>query len=241
MMGWARVLVAAALVMVGGVAAGAADYETPQNRAAKAVLPAKNVRGPDFTVIDPVRADGYMYHFKVKSTYGLFQASGIGAPLHMQAEMFKHGAGLEIAHIPYRGDAPMLTALLAGDIDIGFMPVGTGVAQVQSGAVKGLAVTGRKRLKALPDLPTFAESGVKGLEDGSWYGLFAPAGTPRDIVLRLQKDMVEVLKSPDVIQRISVTGNEPVGSTPDEFAAFFKADVAKFAKVVADAKIPKLD
>jgi tripartite-type tricarboxylate transporter receptor subunit TctC len=173
-----------------------------------------------------------------KLNYG---SSGIGAPLHMQAEMFKHGAGLEIAHIPYRGDAPMLTALLAGDIDIGFMPVGTGVAQVQSGAVKGLAVTGRKRLKALPDLPTFAESGVKGLEDGSWYGLFAPAGTPRDIVLRLQKDMVEVLKSPDVIQRISVTGNEPVGSTPDEFAAFFKADVAKFAKVVADAKIPKLD
>jgi tripartite-type tricarboxylate transporter receptor subunit TctC len=159
----------------------------------------------------------------------------------MQAEMFKHGAGLDIAHIPYRGDAPMLTALLAGDIDIGFMPVGTGVAQVQSGAVKGLAVTGRKRLKALPDLPTFAESGVKGLEDGSWYGLFAPAGTPRDIVVRLQKDMVEVLKSPDVIQRISVTGNEPVGSTPEEFAAFFKADVAKFAKVVADAKIPKLD
>jgi tripartite-type tricarboxylate transporter receptor subunit TctC len=173
-----------------------------------------------------------------KLNYG---SSGVGAPLHMQAEIFKHSAGLDIAHIPYRGDAPMLTALLAGDVQIGFMPVSTGVPQVQGGQVKGLAVTGHKRLKALPDLPTFAEAGVKGLEDGSWYGLFAPAGTPREIVQRLYREMGEVLKSPDVIERISVTGNEPVGSTPEAFAAFFKADVAKFAKVVADAKIPKLD
>ena len=170
-----------------------------------------------------------------------YGSSGVGAPLHMQAEMFKYGAGLDIAHIPYRGDAPMLTALLAGDIQIGFMPLSTGVPQVQTGQLKGLAMTGRKRSKALPELPTLLEVGVKGLEDGSWYGLFAPAGTPRDVVLRLQREMAEVLKSPDVIERISVTGNEPVGSTPDEFAAFYKADIAKFAKVVADAKIPKLD
>jgi tripartite-type tricarboxylate transporter receptor subunit TctC len=234
------------LLTVNGLSASPALYRSLPFDPVKAFEPITQVAASQFVLVGSPKLEAKTLQDVIalarakpgKLNYG---SSGIGAPLHMQAEMFKHGAGLEIAHIPYRGDAPMLTALLAGDIDIGFMPVGTGVAQVQSGAVKGLAVTGRKRLKALPDLPTFAESGVKGLEDGSWYGLFAPAGTPRDIVLRLQKDMVEVLKSPDVIQRISVTGNEPVGSTPDEFAAFFKADVAKFAKVVADAKIPKLD
>ena len=234
------------LLTVNGLSASPALYRSLPFDPVKAFEPITQVAASQFVLVGSPKLEAKTLQDVIalarakpgKLNYG---SSGVGAPLHMQAEMFKHGAGLDIAHIPYRGDAPMLTALLAGDIDIGFMPVGTGVAQVQSGAVKGLAVTGRKRLKALPDLPTLAESGVKGLEDGSWYGLFAPAGTPRDIVVRLQKEMAEVLKSPDVVQRISVTGNEPVGSTPDEFAAFFKADVAKFAKVVADAKIPKFD
>jgi tripartite-type tricarboxylate transporter receptor subunit TctC len=170
-----------------------------------------------------------------------YGSSGVGAPLHLQAEMFKHGAGLDIAHIPYRGDAPMLTALLSGDIQIAFMPLSTGVPQVQAGQIKGLAITGRKRSTALPELPTLLEAGVKGLEDGSWYGLFAPAGTPPEIVARLQREMAEVLKTPEVAERIRATGNEPVGSAPEQFDAFFKADVVKFAKIVADAKIPKLD
>jgi tripartite-type tricarboxylate transporter receptor subunit TctC len=234
------------LLTVNGLSASPALYRSLPFDPVKAFEPITQVAASQFVLVGSPKLEAKTLQDVIalarakpgKLNYG---SSGVGAPLHMQAEMLKHGAGLDIAHIPYRGDAPMLTALLAGDIDIGFMPVGTGVAQVQSGAVKGLAVTGRKRLKALPDLPTLAESGVKGLEDGSWYGLFAPAGTPRDIVVRLQKEMAEVLKSPDVVQRISVTGNEPVGSTPDEFAAFFKADVAKFAKVVADAKIPKFD
>ena len=171
-----------------------------------------------------------------------YGSSGLGAPLHLLAEMFKHGAGgLDIAHIPYRGDAPMLTALLSGDVHIGFMPAGTGVRQVQSGQVRGLAVTGQKRSPALPQVPTLLEAGVKGLEADSWYGVFAPAGTPRDIVLRLQRELVEVLKLPDVIERLRAGGNEPVGSTPEQLDALYRADIARFAKVIADAKIPKLD
>ena len=170
-----------------------------------------------------------------------YGSSGVGAPLHLLAEMFKHGAGLDIAHIPYRGDAPMLTALLSGDVQIAFMPPSTGVPQVNNGQVRGLAVTGRKRSAALPQLPTLLEAGVKGLEEDSWYGLFAPAGTPRDIVLRLQREMVEVLKSPDVIERLRAGGTEPVGSTPEQFSALFRAEIARFEKVIADAKIPKLD
>ena len=171
-----------------------------------------------------------------------YGSSGLGAPLHLLAEMFKYGAGgLDIAHIPYRGDAPMLTALLSGDVHIGFMPAGTGVRQVQSGQVRGLAVTGQKRSAALPQVPTLLEAGVKGLEADSWYGLFAPAGTPRDIVLRLQREMVGVLKLPDVVERLRAGGNEPVGGTPEQLDALYRADIARFAKVIADAKIPKLD
>ncbi len=170
-----------------------------------------------------------------------YGSSGLGAPLHLLAEMFKHGARLDIAHIPYRGDAPMLTALLSGDVQIGFMPAGTGVPQVNNGQVRGLAVTGRKRSAALPQVPTLLEAGVPGLEEDSWYGLFAPAGTPRDIVLRLQRETAEVLKSPDVVERLRSAGNEPVGSTPEQLNALYRADIARFAKVIADAKIPKLD
>ncbi len=170
-----------------------------------------------------------------------YGSSGLGAPLHLLTEMFKHGAGLDITHIQYRGDAPMLTALLAGDVQIGFMPAGTGVRQVQNGQVKGLAVTGQKRSPALPAVPTLLEAGVKGLEADSWYGLFAPAGTPRDIVLRLNREMAEVLKMPDVVERLRAGGNEPVGGPPEQLDAIYRADIARFAKVIADAKIPRLD
>ena len=170
-----------------------------------------------------------------------YGSSGVGAPLHLLAEMFKHAAGLDIAHIPYRGDAPMLTALLSGDVQIAFMPQGTAVPQVQNGQVRGLSITGRKRSTALPELPTLLEAGVKGMEDGTWYGLFVPAGTPRDIVARLQTEVAEVLKSPDVVERLRSSGNEPVGSTPQQFDALFKADIVKFEKIIADAKIPRLD
>jgi tripartite-type tricarboxylate transporter receptor subunit TctC len=170
-----------------------------------------------------------------------YGSSGLGAPLHLLTEQFKHSAGLDIAHIPYRGDAPMFTALLAGDVQIGFMPAGTGVPQVKNGQVKGLAVTGQKRSPALPEVPTLLEAGVKGLEADSWYGLFAPAGTPRDIVMRLNREMIEVLKAPDVVERLRSAGNEPAGGAPEQLNAIYRADIARFAKVIADAKIPKLD
>jgi tripartite-type tricarboxylate transporter receptor subunit TctC len=171
-----------------------------------------------------------------------YGSSGVGAPLHLQAEIFKHVAGgLEIMHIPYRGDAPMLTALLAGDVQIAFMPQSTGSAQVQSGQLKGLAVTGRKRWPPIPSVPTMTESGIKGMEDGSWYGLFVPTGTSPEIVQALQQAMVKTLADPDVAARIGATGQEPVGSPTADFQAFFKSEVARFARVIEVAKIPKID
>jgi tripartite-type tricarboxylate transporter receptor subunit TctC len=171
-----------------------------------------------------------------------YGSSGVGAPLHLQAEIFKHAAGgLQIMHIPYRGDAPMLTALLSGDIQIAFMPQSTGSKQVETGQIRGLAVTGRKRWPSVPDVPTMTESGVKGMEDGSWYGLFVPTGTSPEIVQTLQQAMVKTLAAPEVSERIRSTGQEPVGSPTADFQAFFKSEVARFARVIEAAKIPKID
>jgi tripartite-type tricarboxylate transporter receptor subunit TctC len=171
-----------------------------------------------------------------------YASSGVGAPLHLQAEIFKNAAGgLQIQHIPYRGDAPMLTALLAGDVQIAFMPQSTGSRQVESGQLKGLAVTGRKRWPSIPSVPTMAEVGVKGMDDGSWYGLFVPTGTSPEIVQFLQQAMAKTLADPEVSARIRTTGQEPVGSPTADFQAFFKSEIARFARVIEMAKIPKID
>ena len=171
-----------------------------------------------------------------------YGSSGVGAPLHLQAEIFKYvTGGLQIMHVPYRGDAPMLTALLAGDIQMAFMPQSTGSMQVESGQIRGLAVTGRKRWPSLLNVPTMMEAGVNGMEDGSWYGLFVQAGTPPEIVQTLQQAMAKTLATPEMSERIRSTGQEPVGSSTMEFEAFFKSEVARFARVIEAAKIPKLD
>ncbi|MGE0034061.1 MAG: Bug family tripartite tricarboxylate transporter substrate binding protein [Xanthobacteraceae bacterium] len=170
-----------------------------------------------------------------------YGSSGIGAPLHILAETFKHAAGLDIAHIPYRGDAPMLAALISGDVQLGFMPLSTGVPQIKEKAIKGYAITGRKRLGSLPDLPTFLELGYTGLESGSWYGVFVRAGTPIGIIDTIHRATTAALAMPDMRDRMVTVGLQPVGSTPGEFDVFFKSEIARFAKLVEVAKIPQLD
>ena len=170
-----------------------------------------------------------------------YGSSGIGAPLHILAETFKHAAGLDIAHIPYRGDAPMLAALISGDVQLGFMPLSTGVPQIKGKAIRGYAITGRKRLASLPELPTFLELGYSGLETGSWYGVFVRAGTPTGIIDTIHRATMAALAMPDMRDRMVSVGLQPVGSTPGEFDIFFKSEIARFAKLVEAAKIPKLD
>jgi tripartite-type tricarboxylate transporter receptor subunit TctC len=169
-----------------------------------------------------------------------YGSSGLGAPLHLTMEIFKSSAGIDIQHVPFRGDAPLNAALIAGNIELAFVPQLTGLPLIQGGQVRGLAVTGGKRVAAHPDLPTVTEAGVRGLEVASWNGLFVPAGTPRETVAAIRQIVVRVLAT-DVGERIRTTGNEPVGSTPEAFAVKFRADVARFAKAIEDAKIPKLD
>jgi tripartite-type tricarboxylate transporter receptor subunit TctC len=155
--------------------------------------------------------------------------------------MFKDVAGVDIVHVPYRGDAPMTTALIAGEIQMAFLPQATGVANVNNNVIRGLAVTGTKRMESLPQVPTMQEQGVAGFDRGSWIGMFAPAATPPKIVAAFQQQMAKVLADPKVRERLMATGQEPVGNTPAEFTAQFKADIDRFARVVERAKIPKLD
>ena len=169
-----------------------------------------------------------------------YGSSGLGSPLHLSMEIFKSSAGVDLVHVPFRGDAPINAALIAGNIELAFVPQLTGLPLIQSGQLRALGSTGLKRAAALPDVPTMAEAGVRGLETSSWNGMFVPAGTPPEIVAAIQREVGRVLAT-EVGERIRAIGNEPIGSTPEEFAVKFKADVARFAKAVEDAKIPKLD
>jgi tripartite-type tricarboxylate transporter receptor subunit TctC len=169
-----------------------------------------------------------------------YGSTGVGNPLSLTMEMLKSAAGIEVQPVTYRGDAPANAALMAGEIQLGVMPMATTVPLVEGGQLKALAVGGAKRAPALPNVPTVAET-IPGFESTSWQGYFVPAGTPREIVLRLQQETAKVLQQPDVIERLKAGGNEGVGGTPEEFDRVFRSDITKFAKIIADAKIPKLD
>ena len=131
--------------------------------------------------------------------------------------------------------------MIAGDVQVGIVPQATGLAHIKAGTVRALGVVTARRSPALPEVPTIAEGGVAGFEAAVWNGIFAPANTPPAIVARLQRDVAKALATPEVGDRIRAVGNEPIGSTPDAFAALFKADLARFAKVVKEAHIPVQD
>jgi tripartite-type tricarboxylate transporter receptor subunit TctC len=169
-----------------------------------------------------------------------YGSTGIGNPLHLTMEMLKGRTGIELLAVPYRGDAPLNAALIAGDVHVGVIPMASAVPLVEGNQIKALAVFGAKRSPAMPNVPTIGET-IPGFQSGSWQGIFVPAGTPREIVVRLSQEIAKALKTPEVLNLLRTGGNEPVGSTPEEFAARFKADIELFAKVVADAKIPKQD
>jgi len=170
-----------------------------------------------------------------------YGSTGIGNPLHLTMEMLKSAAGIDIVAVPYKGDAPLNTALIAGEVDMAIVPLATARPHVESGAIRALAVTGAARTALLPNLPTVAESALPGFDSSSWQGFFVPARTPPDVVALIQRETAKILHSPDFRERLKTFGNEPVGSTPEGFDARFRADLAKFARIVAEAKIPTQD
>jgi tripartite-type tricarboxylate transporter receptor subunit TctC len=173
-----------------------------------------------------------------KLNYG---SSGVGNPLHLTMEMIKFSAGIDIVPVPYRGDAQINTALMAGEVEVAVVPLATSLPLIAAGKLRALGVTSARRSAALPDVPTIAENGVAGFASSSWQGFFVPARTPRDIVDLIQRETAQVLQAPDVRARLAALSYEPVGSTPQEFAAYFRSELARFAGVVKQAHIPPQD
>jgi tripartite-type tricarboxylate transporter receptor subunit TctC len=166
-----------------------------------------------------------------------YASSGAGAASHLSAELFKSMAGVDLLHVPYKGTGQALTDLLAGQVDLLFAPSQTVIQHVRAGKLRALATTGARRTATLPDLPTVAESGLPGYEALGWFGVLAPAATPRAIVERLSADANRVLADPDVRSRMIALGADPRGNTPEEFARFIRDDQAKWAKLMREAGI----
>ena len=170
-----------------------------------------------------------------------YGSNGVTDPLQLTMELFKLSAGVDIVPIVYKGVAPLNTALLAGEVPLAIMPLSITVPSVKSGRLRALGVTSTQRTAVLPEVPTIAEAGIAGFESVGWQGLFVPAKTPRAVIERLNQEAVRALNAPDVRERIIASGQEPVGGTPEQFEARFRADLAKFARIVQEARIPPQD
>jgi len=164
-----------------------------------------------------------------------YASSGNGTPQHLTAELFKTTAKLDMVHVPYKGSAPAITDVVAGHVPIMFDSTIAIVPQIKAGKVRAIAITSAKRSSVLPDVPTFEEAGMKGFESYAWYGFFAPAKTPADVIARLNAAALKVMKGPEWQKVLAETGSENVGETPEQFGAFTRAEAVKWAKVVKES------
>jgi len=187
-------------------------------------LPVKNVKE-------------FVAHVKANPGKLSYGSPGNGSTAHLSMELFKSMTGANLVHIPYKGSAGVLTDVMGGQIAVTIDNMPPYVPQVRAGKIRALAVSTAKRSSAMPDVPTIAEAGVTGYEAGAWFGLLAPAGTPKAVVAQLSAESARILKLPDVSKRISELGAEPVGSTPEEFGALIQSEIAKWAKVIKDANV----
>jgi len=161
-----------------------------------------------------------------------FGSGSTGSAGHLAGELFKTLAGVDMTHVPYKGAAPAMNDLIGGQIQLMFDNLASALSQVRAGRVRALAVTTARRTALAPDLPTIAESGLPGFDINTWFGIFVPANTPREMVDRLHAEFTRALAAPDVREKVLSLGAEPVGSTPAEFAAYIRAEAEKYARVI---------
>lgn len=169
-----------------------------------------------------------------------FASSGTGSTQHLTGEWLKRNTGINLLHVPYKGAAPATIDLVGGQIPMGILGAAPLIPHLKAGRLRALAVTTAKRTPALPDVPTLAEVGVQGFESSQWFGLLAPAGTPREVIVKINADVQRVLALADVKERLAVQGGETAGNTPEAFAAFLKAEYNTYAKIIAAAGV-KID
>jgi tripartite-type tricarboxylate transporter receptor subunit TctC len=174
---------------------------------------------------------------KAKPGFYTYGSNGNGTAQHLIGTQFQNATGTEMVHIPYKGSGPLATDLLGGQIAMSFDTVTPVLPHIKAGKLRPLAVTTAKRSSALPDVPTLDEAGLKGFNIGTWFGVLAPTGTPKEVVARLNTEMVKVIQSPEFRKRMEEIGAEPVGNSTDQMAQQIKDETDKFAKLVKDAKV----
>lgn len=167
-----------------------------------------------------------------------YGSSGIGSSNHMAGELFKMMANINITHVPYKGNAPALTDLAGGHIEMNFAGITAQIPLIKANKIRGIALSSRERFPAVPEIPTFNESGLPGYEASTWFGLLAPAGTSPDIVRKVNADVAKVLARADVKERLEADGQLSGGQPVDTFAKFIRDEIAKYAKVIQVAKVP---
>ena len=166
-----------------------------------------------------------------------FGSNGNGTGQHLIGAQFEMGSGADLMHVPYKGSGPLTIDLLGGQIDMSFDTVTPVLSHIRAGKLRALAVTTIKRSAALPDVPTLDEAGLKGFDQGTWFGVLAPAATPKDIVARLNAEIVKIVNSPDFRKRMDDIGAVPIGNSAAQMAAQIKADTERYAKLVKEAKV----
>lgn len=174
---------------------------------------------------------------KANPTKLTFASAGNGAANHLAGEMIKSMAGIQMTHVPYKGDSPGMPDVISGTVSMMFPTIIAGMPNVKSGSMRPIAVTGAKRSSSLPDIPTVSESGIAGFEAVSWGGVMGPAGMPADIVKRLNVEIIRILKLPDIAERLSSMGADIVGSSPEEFDKYLRAEISKWGKVSRENNI----
>jgi tripartite-type tricarboxylate transporter receptor subunit TctC len=167
----------------------------------------------------------------------VYASSGSGGSGHLAVELFQALAKVSMIHVPYKGNGPAVIAQLSGEVQLGFNNMLAVLPHAQSGRLRALAVTSARRSPSLPNLPTMAEAGVQGYEATSWNGIFAPARTPRPVIDKIHSEVVKILRTPDVREKLVAAGSDPVGSTPQEFQAYVKLELARWGKVIKDNNI----
>ncbi len=166
-----------------------------------------------------------------------YSSSGAGSTIYLSFEFFKGMAGVDIVHVPYRGGAEAVTAIVSGETSVSFLPLATALPQTRQGRLRALAVSTAKRVPSLPEYPTLAEAGVPGFEFATWYGVMAPAKTPREIIAVLQAATVASLRNPEVLRRLNDVGYITVGDTPEVFQAYVKSEVERLGKLIRAYKL----
>ena len=229
-----------ALGHVGGIAIAPFLYKTLPFDPIRDLVPVTlAVNGLSVLVVNPAlpvkTVAELIAYAKANPNKLAFGSAGSGTDTHLAGELFRTMTGTTMIHIPYKGGAPAMLDLIAGRTQLSFASVATAISYIQADKLRAIAMTGSRRFDGLPGVPTIAESGVPGYEINNWYGLFVPAGTPQDIVTRLNAVTVKAVQNPELRARLTAAGLEPVWNTPSEFAAYVRSETAKWGKIVIES------